>query len=208
MSLSRYRARHTRHRIAVDVSEEQQSSLQALIAAPDTSAGIASRARIVLLRAQGQTRGEVAKQCGVSLPTVDRWVARFAEHGIAGLSERSRAHAQIPDHVRQRVLEVASVPPPADTGLARWTTRTLADHLRQTDGVTVSNNYIATVLREADMHLPAPPEPQGRRGRQPEPLDVHVEFVVVDGPPAQALRQRQTEATAAVLRWLREHPDG
>jgi transposase len=188
-------------------SEQQQSSLHTLISAPDTSAGVAARARIVLLRAQGHTRGEVAKRCGVSMPTVDRWVTRFTEQGIAGLSERPRARAQVPDHVRQRLLELAHIPPPAETRLARWTTRTLADHLSCTDGVTVSNYYVATVLREAGVRLPAPPEQQTRRGRQPEPLDVRVEFVVVDGPSARALQQRQTEAIAAILRWLREHPD-
>jgi len=62
-------------------------------------------------------------------------------------------------------------------------------------------------LREAGGRLPTSPEQRTRRGRQPGPLDVRVEFVVGDGPPARALRERQTEAIAAILRWLREHPE-
>ena len=191
----------------VELSEEQLAALGALLAARDTPADVATRARIVLLRAQGRTRGEIAQRCGVSLPTVDRWVSRFTERGIAGLSGRPRARGRVPERVRRRVLQLAASTPPADSGLARWTTRTLAEYLHRSENITVSNNYIATVLRDAGVRLPAAPEQRGRSGRQPEPLDVHVELIVVDGPPARMLRARQTEAIAAILRWLREHPE-
>jgi hypothetical protein len=68
----------------------------------------------------------------------------------------------------------------------------------------VSHNYIAAVLREAGID-PAPP-PTVRKSRRSEPLEVEYEFVVVNGPHARALQQRQTEALLAALRWLREHP--
>ncbi|MBS2965825.1 helix-turn-helix domain-containing protein [Actinocrinis puniceicyclus] len=190
----------------MDLSESDLAALRELLAAPGTPVGLAARARIVLLRATGGTRGEVAAQCGVSLPTVDRWVSRFAEQGVAGLVGRSNARRQVPGWVRRRVLELAASPPPADVGLERWTTRTLAAYLAQGEGALVSNNYIALVLREAGVRLAAPPRSPIRRERPSAPLDVYVEFVVVDGPPARALRERQTEAIAAVLQWFRDHP--
>lgn len=190
----------------MELSIEQQAELRALIAASDTPSSVATRARIVLLCGQGHTRSEVAAQCGVSPPTVDRWLARFGEHGTAGLADRSRGRIQVSEHARRRVLELAAVPPPPSTGLSRWTTRNLADHLRRTDGITVSTNYIAAVLREVGIDLAAPTAPPVRRAQRSEPIEVEYKFVVVDGPHAQALRQRQTEALLAVLRWLREHP--
>lgn len=206
MSLSRYTSPYGRQGMGVEFSEEQQASLRALLATPDVPADIAARARIVILRGQGHTRGEIAKRCGVSLPTVDRWVSRFAEHGVAGLSGRPRARAQVPEHVRRRVLHLAAASPPADSGgLGRWSVRTLVEHLQRTEGITVSGNYVATVLRDAGVRLP--PAPERRRRREPEPLDIHVELIVVDGPPARALQTRQTEAITAILRWLREHPE-
>ena len=102
---------------------------------------------------------------------------------------------------------LAASGPPAESGLASWTTRALAGYISRTGELTVSNNYVATVLCEAGGHLPGPTGRQGRRGREPEPLDVRVELIVVHGPPARALRERQSEAIAAVLRWLREHPE-
>ena len=190
MSLSRYPVPRMRQGIWVELSEEQWASLRALFAAPGTSADVAARAWMVVLRGQGHGCGEVARRCGVPVPTVDRWVSRFAEQGVAGLNSRSRGRAQVPERVRRRVLELAVSAPPADSGLAGWTTRTLADYLHRTENVTVSNNYIAAVLRGAGERPPAEPPQHPRRGRQPEPLDVHFELVVVDGPPAQALEER------------------
>lgn len=191
----------------MELSDRELAALQALLDAPDTPVDVRMRARIVLLRARGRTRGKIAEQCGVSLPTVDRWVSRYREQGIAGLIGRPRARAQVPEHVRGRLLELAASVPPAATGLAYWTTRTLADYLRQTEDVTVSNNYVATVLRQAGIRLTTTAEHQKPHGRQPEPLDVHFELVVVDGPPAHALTERQAAAIRDILRWLRDHPD-
>lgn len=52
----------------MELPENEPASLHALLAALDTPADVAARARIVLLRAQGRTRGEIANQCGVSHP--------------------------------------------------------------------------------------------------------------------------------------------
>jgi len=193
--------------MGVELSDKQRAALRVVLAASGTRAEVAARARIVLVRGQGCSRGEVAQRCGVSLPTVDRWVSRFLEHGVDGLAGRSRARARVPEHVRRRVVQLAACAPPTDSGVACWSTRALADFISRTGELTVSSNYVATVLREAGVRLPASPEQQTRRGRQPEPLDVRVEFVVVQGPPAPALRERQSEAIGAILRWLREHPE-
>ncbi len=39
------------------------------------------------------------------------------------------------------------------------------------------------------------------------PLEVRVEFVVLDGPAGQALARRQAQIMRKVLRWIAEHPD-
>lgn len=135
------------------LSDDEQAELRALISAPSTPAATATRATNVLLRGRGVTRGPIAMQCSVSLPTVDRCVHRCAEYGIAGLSGQPRSRIQIPDRVRSRILELAASPPPADTRPTRWTRRTLADHLQRIQDITVSNNCVATVPREAGVRL-------------------------------------------------------
>jgi transposase len=114
---------------------------------------VAVRARMVLLRGQGHTRAEAAQECGVSVPTVDRWVSRFTECGVTGLPDRSRARVQVPGHVREQVVALAGSPPPADAGVERWTTRKLADHVSRTGDLVMSGSYVATVLREEGIDL-------------------------------------------------------
>ena len=92
----------------MEQSGQQQAELRALIAAPDTPPDVASRARMVLLLGQGHTSSEVAAICGVSPPTVNRWVARFGEHGAAGLTDQPRGRTQVPEYARRRVLELAA----------------------------------------------------------------------------------------------------
>jgi hypothetical protein len=45
-----------------------------------------------------------------------------------------------------------------------------------------------------------------RRLRPDEPLEVHIEFVVLDGEAGRLLRQRQAAIMRKVLRWLHDNP--
>ena len=48
-------------------------------------AGLAQRARIVLLAAEGSANYEIAERVGVTRPTVNLWRTRYAGRGLAGL---------------------------------------------------------------------------------------------------------------------------
>jgi hypothetical protein len=68
----------------VMLSEEQAAELRAVLTSREVPAVVATRARIVLWMGEGRRRKDVAELAGVSLPTVDRWVARYATDGLAG----------------------------------------------------------------------------------------------------------------------------
>ena len=53
-------------------------------------AGLAQRARIVLLAADGVSNTEIAARVGVSRPTVIDWRGRYARSGMAGLADAPR----------------------------------------------------------------------------------------------------------------------
>jgi LuxR family maltose regulon positive regulatory protein len=53
-------------------------------------AGLAQRARLVLMAADGLPNHEIADRAGVSRPTVSLWRSRYAEQGLAGLTDRER----------------------------------------------------------------------------------------------------------------------
>ncbi|MGW1006488.1 helix-turn-helix domain-containing protein [Streptomyces sp. NPDC002520] len=106
---------------------EQAAKLRELVSSREVPADIATRGRIVLWSAEGRRRKDIAELLGVSLPTVDRWKRRYAEHGLAGLEgdRPGGAREQVPARVRARAIALTRMTPPDGTGLSHWSTREL-----------------------------------------------------------------------------------
>ena len=113
-------------RIATAVTAKQREELEAIVSRRSSPAGVATRARIVLLSADGLSGSEIAERLDVTQEHVSRTRSRYREHGVAGLSDRPKAgrkdHAITAEQERD-VLELVLSPPPA--GRSRWTTRLL-----------------------------------------------------------------------------------
>jgi len=106
-----------------------------LTRASSVRAGLAQRARIVLLASEGVRNAEIADRVGVSRPTVNVWRSRYVEAGMAGLVDVDRPGR--PKTVDQRHIIAATLtPPPARLGVTHWSSRQLAVRLR-VDHVTV-----------------------------------------------------------------------
>jgi Winged helix-turn helix len=69
----------------VELTAEQGAELRALTISTEVSAAVGTRARIVLWRAEGRLKKDVAVLAGVSRPTVDLWLGRYAADSAAGL---------------------------------------------------------------------------------------------------------------------------
>ena len=99
-------------------------------------AGLAARARIVLLAAEGTPNVDIARLVGVSRPTVNTWRIRYVEHGMAGLADENRSGRKRAVDPRRIVTETLR-PPPARLGVTHWSSRLLAERLG-TSHVTVA----------------------------------------------------------------------
>jgi transposase len=92
------------------------------------AAGVAQRARIVLLAAEGVANYEIAERVGVTRPTVNLWRNRYAEKGLAGLGGvRPPGRPRTVD--RAKVITATLTPPPKSLGVTHWSSRLLADRL-------------------------------------------------------------------------------
>lgn len=114
---------------------------------------VANRARMVLWRDQGRSANEVAALAGVSRPTVNTWVRRYAEAGLQGLFDQPKPGkpAQVSARVRARILALTRMSPPAGTGLSHWSSRQMAGYLKRHEGIDISHNFIADLWREHDL---------------------------------------------------------
>ena len=91
-------------------------------------AGLAQRARIVLLAAQGVPNAEIARRVGVSRPTVIGWRNRYEAGGISALGDLDRSGR--PPVIDDVAVVVATVQaPPEALGVTHWSARLLGKHL-------------------------------------------------------------------------------
>src|SRR5215207_2086847 len=134
----------------MELTADERTELRALMNSAEVPATVATRARIVLWRSENRPKKQVAELAGVSRPTVDLWLSRYAGGGVAGLLDRPRGagREQVPAAVRARILAVSRTGPPVATGLSHWSSREMAAFIGRTEGVEVSHHYVARLWRE------------------------------------------------------------
>lgn len=104
-------------------------------------AGLAQRARIVLLAADGVANTAIAERVGVSRPTVVSWRERYERNGIDGLHDEPRSgRPRLVDH--REIVAATLKPPPKKLGVTHWSSRLLASRLG------ISNGTVARAWRD------------------------------------------------------------
>ena len=69
----------------VELDEAQRKTLSRWARGRSTPARLVTRAKIVLLAAEGKQNQEIAALVGTNRRTVGRWRSRFAKCGLAGM---------------------------------------------------------------------------------------------------------------------------
>lgn len=116
----------------------------------------------VLLVAQGMSCPEVSRLLGDSPRTVEYWVGRFEERGLAGLAEGERSGR--PRRLNDKQLEeISSVlrQPPESVGIQRglWDGKGLAAFIKKRYGITLGVRQCQYMFKSF-----------GFRRRKPRPL--------------------------------------
>ena len=128
--------------VGVEVPPRDREVLASWTRSRSIRAGLAQRARIVvLLAADGAGTNEIVRRTGVSKPTVITWKKRYAAEGIGGLEDRPKPGKP---RTTDDVAVVLATPeqPPQRLGITHWSSRLLAAELG------LSNVKVAKVWRE------------------------------------------------------------
>jgi transposase len=113
---------------SLGLREGDREELVRLTRSWSVRAGLAQRARIVLLAADGVSNTAIADRVGVSRPTVIGWRERYQANGIVGLEDQPRSgRPRSIDHAA--IITATLQPPPKRLGVTHWSTRLLARHL-------------------------------------------------------------------------------
>jgi transposase len=110
----------------IELTEEEERDLRAVLRTPSAPQEKSMRAGIVLRAAEGASNTEIARDMRVSLQTVGLWRRNFSERGMEGLetAPRSGRPRAISDDEVQRVLAKTLEAPP--DGTTHWSVRRLA----------------------------------------------------------------------------------
>src|SRR3954447_26319774 len=130
----------------VQVADADRRELQRRARAKGAPARVVERARIVLLAAAGVPGKQIAAIVGCAEGTVVTWRGGYAEQGLAGLADLPRPGkpAQLPEALRDRVLELTLTEPPTAVGASHWSSRLLATALAG-EGTPISHATIARI---------------------------------------------------------------
>jgi len=116
---------------ALVLREGDRKRLSELARLPSVPSGLAKRARIVLLAADGMPNAQIARTVGVSRPTVIGWRDRYEAGGIAALEDEPRSGR--PAQISEADVVVATLAdggrPPERLGITHWSARFLAAEL-------------------------------------------------------------------------------
>jgi DNA-binding CsgD family transcriptional regulator len=82
--------------VAIDLTAIERRELESLASRRKTAQGLAQRARIVLLAAEGAENKDVSLRLGAAPNTVGKWRRRFAKSRI-GPSRRASSRRAAPD---------------------------------------------------------------------------------------------------------------
>ena len=126
---------------ALELRDGDADELDQLLRSTTAPAGLARRARIVMLAADGMANTRISEDVGVSVPTVLKWRSRYLQDGLDGLLDAQRPGR--PRHVDHAdVVSATLMPPPKKYGVTHWSSRLLAGHLG------IGNATVARAWRE------------------------------------------------------------
>jgi transposase len=136
-----------RHAPALECSAEDAANLATLSKSRTEEARTVERARIILACLEGKEIQQVARELGVSVPTVSKWRKRFAWWGLRGLTDRPRPGKRVTYDAafRNRVLALLEQPPPP--GMSHWDGPAVAEKLGS------SVHAVWRVLRREGIYL-------------------------------------------------------
>ena len=116
---------------ALSVDDAAKAQLESLVRSGTTPQRVAQKCRVILLAQEGMSNHSIAKQLGLSRPTVIAARATFGTGGVQSLTAkptRNRSRRTLTPEVEKKILDSTLKTRPPDA--TQWTVRTLAKHLR------------------------------------------------------------------------------
>jgi transposase len=134
-----------------ELTTEERHTLEQLAHSRTAQARLVERAQLLLAVAEGRRPSQVAKDLGLSRPTIYTRIHRFNERGLHGLEDRPRAGRPHTYTAEQRAEVIAAaLTDPKGLGLpfGCWTLDRLRAYLHEPKGIGIKRSRISEILRD------------------------------------------------------------
>jgi transposase len=135
----------------------QLFSLQRLLRARSTAAGLRRRCELIWLLAGGASLAEASEWCGLHYTNAHLWAKRFLESGVAGLSDRPKSGRPrlYGEDIDTELIKTAAARP-KDLGLpfTTWSLPKLQEYLSKQPGLEgIAKSTIRRRLHQEGFHF-------------------------------------------------------
>ena len=116
-----------RRAVTIELTEAERLTLVKWSRGKRTAARVVERTRIILLAADGLENREIAKQLGVTQPTVGKWRKRFSQDRLAGIEKdlpRGGRKQSVRGRLEAEIIRKTTQEKPA--AATQWSVRTMA----------------------------------------------------------------------------------
>src|SRR5512142_1758143 len=180
-----------------ELTSKERQDLEQLGHSRTAEARLVERAQILLALANGQRPSRVAKDLGVSRPTVYTRIHRFNEQGLTGLVDRPRSGRPHTYTAEQRAEVIATAltnPKRLDLPFGCWTLDRLQAYLNEQKGIPIKRSRIDEILLDEGLKWHQQETWFGER--------VDPDFAEKRGPSKRSTRPRHRAASSFVsTRW-------
>ena len=168
------------------LTEEETKTIKKWSQSRSEEARLVERAKIIFLASQGDAVPQIAEAVGINEKTVRKWLKRFAEQGVQGLTDAPRpgAPSRYTPEVKAHLIALA-LTHPREVGcpFSCWTFERLAAYVQEHLGIQMKKTRIFEILHE-----------EGLRWRQQETWfgeRVDPDFAKKRGPSSDSARSLQ-----------------
>ena len=162
-------ARTGRPKAELTLTESERAQLTRAVRAASSSQAYALRCRIILASAGGMSNTQIARDLGISMPTVGKWRSRFLASRTAGLADEprpGRAPSILLDRVEQVVTSTLETLPANATHRTRaaMAARSGPSPFDDRADLAQARPQAASAGRFQDLHRPTIPASAGSTG--------------------------------------------
>lgn len=130
---------------------EESRAIKKMSQSRTEEARLVERASMIRLASEGQTVPQIAAALDLDGKTVRKWLKRFTEHGLAGLSDAPRpgAPSRYTAEVKAEIVATA-LKRPRELGqpFGSWTYERLTTYLQEQRGVKMKQTRVFEVLQQ------------------------------------------------------------